>query len=160
MEPSQHEQPYLISVSPPLPAGAQLGYRRIFELANYLPLTKKALAERARDPAFPGVFHQSGTVFYGVSFEVTSEMEALTLSLQFPSTVEIRSSRAVALVDQVQETNERETSRINDPAALTRSQSDMGDTLIELNVSRPLAGHGYLLLYEPGKEPVSMSARG
>jgi hypothetical protein len=149
-ESSQHEQPYLVRIQPPVPAGGHIAYRRRVELENYFPLTGDALRERSAEPGFPKAFYHRGVAYYGMSFEVRAEMEALTMAMTFPASVEIRSSRAVAVVDSVQEINEEETMRIGpgDGLAMTRSE-ELGDTTIELNVTRPLTGHGYLLLYQP-----------
>jgi len=150
-QPTQHIQDYVVRVVPPLPAGGQIGYRRTFEVANFWPLTADALRDRALEPGFPKVFRQGSALYYGVSFEVTDEMETLTLAIQLPDSVPISSFRAVAIVGLVQQVNETETARVNEPGLLSMKHSDeIGESTIELNVARPLAGHSYVLLYEPG----------
>lgn len=149
---TQHEQAYVVTFSPPIPPGGQIGYRRMFELDNFFPLTASSLRDRADEPGFPSVFQHGGRQYYGKSFEIRSEMESLSAAFQFPATVDVRSCRAVAMVDQVHEVNERETTRINAADVLTMTRSEeSGDSAIALHVDRPLAGHRYLLLYEPGK---------
>lgn len=148
---NQHEQWYVVTFSPPIPPGGQVGYRRMFELDNFFPLTAQALASRAAEPGFPAMFRQANTVYYGTSFEIHSEMEKLSVAFQFPATVDVHSTRAVAVVTQVQRINDQETIRINAGDVLTTTRSaESGDTTIALEVGRPLANHTYLLLYEPG----------
>lgn len=146
-----HSRDYVVTFDPPIPPGGRIGYRRMFELENYFPLTAQELAQRAMSPGFPPVFHQGTTQYYGTSFEVNSEVEALAVTFQFPAKVDVRSCRAVALHHQTQSVNEKETARINGAEMLDMSRSEeSGDTTIALKVGRPLSSHSYLLLYEPG----------
>lgn len=151
-EATQHEQMYDVVVDPPIAVGGKIGYRRMFELDNFFPLTAAALRVRAEEPEFPAVFRQGSTLYYGTSFDVHSEMETLTATFEFPSNVDIRSCYAVAVVERVGRVNDQETSRITggDFLAFSRSE-ETGESRIELNVIQPLAGHTYVLLYEPGK---------
>lgn len=148
---TQHKQSYVVTFTPPIPPGGRIGYRRMVELVNHLPLTAQQLAERSIEPGFPAIYQQGNVLYYGKSFEVHAEMDALTISIQFPATVEVRSCRALALVMRANQANDKETGRINasDVVRMTRSE-ETGDTLITLEVAHPLTGHSYILLYEPG----------
>lgn len=147
----QHSQKYFVTLRPQIQPGGQIGYRRKFRLDNYFPLTAQELAARATEPGFPSVFRQKNILYYGVCADVTSEMESLTVTLEFPAGVSLRSSRAVAVHAAVQRVNDQETDRIGRSDAFSMTESEKtGDTTMELFVRRPLAGHSYLLLYEPG----------
>lgn len=149
---TQHEQGYVVTFTPPVPPGGRIGYRRRFELVNHLPLTTEELSNRSTQPGFPDVYRQGNVLYYGKSFEVHAEMDALTISFQFPATMEVRSCRALSMVMGAQQRNDKETERINAGDALHMVRSEeTGDTHIELEVAHPLTSHSYILLYEPGR---------
>lgn len=150
LQPTNHSQPYYVVIDPPLPAGGRIGYRRLFILENFFPLSSSDLRARAEESGFPTLFRQDSSTFYGQTFDVHGEMEQLTVSYCFPSNVRIRSWRAVVVVTNSGEIHAQESTRVDSPESLTKTvQADSGDTIIELTVRRPLMGHSYVLLYEP-----------
>lgn len=151
-----HSRNYVVRFDPPVMTGARIGYRRTVELTNYFPLTSQELAERSVKPGFPGVFRQGTKLYYGTSFDVNSEIDSLSVEFQFPAKVDVRSCHAVALHKRTNQLNQTESTRISsgDALELTRSEQS-GETSIALSVARPLAGHTYVLLYEPGAERAS-----
>jgi hypothetical protein len=114
------------------------------------------LAARSREGRFPSVFRQNGVLYYGTSFDINSEIHTLSVTFELPAKTVVRSCRAVALHQRTGDHNEKESIRISlgDALTLDRSQQS-GVTTVALTVVRPLSGHTYLLLYEPGGEHAS-----
>jgi hypothetical protein len=155
-EATPHARHYTIRFDPPVPKGARVGYSRTFELENYFPITAEELAARSREDRFPSVFRQGGVLYYGTSFDVTSEIQTLSVTFELPAKMVVRSFRAVALHLRTGDVNETETTRISLGDALTMDRSQQsGVTTLALSVVRPVSGHRYLLLYEPGNRHAS-----
>lgn len=150
---TRYAQPYVVHIQPQLPAGGRVSYRRIFSFENYFPVRADALLARSAEKGFPEVFRLQHKLYYGQSFDVTGEMETLSFSYTFPGGsggVEIGHTRAVALVTNTQAVNTQETERINASDMLGKNlDKDRGETTVELEVRKPLAGHSYVLMYEP-----------
>ena len=147
-ESSRHAQRYVVQIIPSLPVGGRVGYRRVFEMENFLPLSADELRTRAEQSSFPSLFRSGSETWYGLSFEVYYETNWLKAVYEFPSEIAVDHYRAVALVDRSREVNHTETARINAPGAVTCDRPvDRDNVSVSLEVENPLIGHRYILLY-------------
>lgn len=140
---------YFVNLRPGLSAGEKFGYRREFELQNWLPLTRADLEERAGKVGFPPQFRQDGRLYYGDTWDALYEMDSITLIFHFPWRVKLAGHRALALTYGTHHVNREETERCNTRQALwVEEEPQSGERILTLSVRRPVINHSYVLLYE------------
>lgn len=141
---------YSVTIDPPLLPGEKLGYRREFEMKNFLPLTSAEVRERAAEPGFPSTYFIDGRPCYGDAYDVRYDMERITLAMHFPRRIRLRARRVVVVDILSKAENRKETERCNSSECLTLVEAvDSPDTIVSLDVPNPLMNHSYILLYEP-----------